>query len=169
VEFLSQMLLVHRALERHLRRLESQGLFGKVIRDYHYRESLLTADLGHFDRSAADVHALPATRELIEHVDSAASSSDASVLGFHYVMEGSTNGAKYIARSILKAYRLNGGAGASYFDPHGELQRERWAGFKADMAQLPWTEQQVGEMTDAALEMFKGITRISNELADKKR
>ena len=83
-----------------------------------------------------------------------------------YVLEGSTNGSKFIARAIRREYGLGEGPGASYLDPHGELQQERWQAFKRDMDDVGFTETEASAIIDAACRMFRALTDVSDELSE---
>jgi heme oxygenase len=160
--YLSQMLAVHGALESALRRNSALPAVQAVVRPHHFREHLLLEDLAGF--RVEPEPALPATQVFIESMLLRISGEPVSILGFLYVLEGSTNGSKFIARSVQRALGLEGNRGTKYLNPHADRQTERWAGFKAEMARLEWNDADRGSLVCAATEMFLGIIRVSDEL-----
>lgn len=90
-----------------------------------------------------------------------------ALLGILYVLEGSTNGSKFIARRLRPAYELPAtGEGAGYLDPFGDMQPARWRAFKAamDARRLPAAE--VGHLTLAAHQTFGSIRELGSELLE---
>lgn len=163
--FLGQMHLVHRALERGIARVAAMHpAFGAVVRDHHRRETQLSDDLRFL---GADTTApLDATAALIERIDRTAAEAPVALLGMLYVLEGSTNGSKFIARSLVRAYGLQPGPGLSYLDPHGDLQRPRWAAFRRDMDAVAFSAAESAAIEDAARACFEAVARISDELME---
>lgn len=165
--YLQQMLLVHLALEADLR--DAAGLapaIGRVVTSEQYQEPYLLEDLRFYGASPDGAHPLPATTALIDRIHTAARTTPASLLGFHYVLEGSNNGSRFIARAIRGAFRLTGSEGVRYLDPYGDRQREVWAAFKAAMDAESFTADEMHAMVEAAKGMFKGITAISQGVAE---
>jgi len=87
-----------------------------------------------------------------------------SLLGQLYVLEGSTNGAKVLARVLSRAWRTDG-AGLSSLDPYGDEQPERWSAFKLEMDALGLDEQAQAGLVEAARETFLAIADISDQIA----
>ena len=165
--YLAQMHLVHTALEDRIREVTREHpAFASVLRDYHRREPQLRADLVFLGGEVAQIEPLPAARALIEHIDREAADCPVALLGMLYVLEGSTNGSKFIARSIGKAYGLSAGPGLSYLDPHGDLQRDRWLTFKQDMNAVDLSENEKTRIIAAARATFQAIADLSDELME---
>ncbi len=61
------------------------------------------------------------------------------LLGMHYVLEGSNNGSRFIARHVGRAYQLSTGPGLRYLDPYGDRQRAYWMDFKNAMGKFQFT------------------------------
>lgn len=163
--YLAQLLHVHRHLEAHLRRLRAEGHpSASVIRDEQFQVARLEADLTDLDCTAEELRPLPATLELIDAMERACRRDAVYALGFHYVLEGSTNGNRIIARVLRRALGLTGTTGTRYLDPYGERQAEMWARFKADMSAVAFTDAQQAGLIAAARTMFAGIVRIADEL-----
>ena len=160
--WLGQMLLVHRALEAHLRAAAARDpRIAAVVTSDQYQEPYLLADLDHFGVNAGSVVPTAGTRALLERIDRA---PPVDVLGMHYVLEGSHNGNRFIARALRKALGLIPGTGDRYLDPYGESQREKWAAFKRSMDGATWTAEEGDALVAAAQVMFDGIGAVSDDL-----
>ncbi len=164
--FLGQMYLVHAALEQAVRDASgSHPGFSTVVREYHDREQRLCEDLAFLGVVLQDITPVEATTATLTDIARAAADRPIALLGMLYVLEGSTNGSKYIARAIRKAYQIEQGPGVSYLDPHGELQGDRWQAFKTDMDSVGFTESESEAIIATAKGMFRSITEISDELS----
>ena len=98
-------------------------------------------------------------------MDRLASEQPMALLGILYVLEGSTNGSKFIARKVRPAYELPAtGEGAAYLDPYGDVQPARWQEFKAAMDALNLPAADVAPMVVAAQETFDSIRELGAEL-----
>ena len=111
---------------------------------------------------------------MLQHIDAIAAAQPAALLGMLYVLEGSTNGSRFIARSLARTFNENvksgkagpnagSGAGLSYLDPYGDAHPERWQSFKTDLnaANL---EDHLDAMIEASKIMFRSIADLSDEL-----
>lgn len=168
VAFLGQMYLVHRALESGLRRVAADTLgIRQTVQDYQYQEPYLARDLAYFGVDPASVTPLRATATLIEHIEQQVSAgSGVSLLGLHYVLEGSNNGSKYIAMAVSNAYGLPPGQGVSYLDPYGDRLHANWGRFKQDMSSVPFSPAEMTQIVVAAKAMFVGIVSIGEGLLE---
>ncbi|MFJ9374181.1 biliverdin-producing heme oxygenase [Streptomyces sp. NPDC101455] len=124
---------------------------------------LVERDLRHF---AAARGALPepgpAAEEFAEEIRRTAAAEPRELLGFLYVLEGSTLGAMFLCRYVTEAYRLTDGNGASYY---GSGDRTRWAAF-AERLDRALGEPAVQEQVLAAAERaYRHIALISGELS----
>jgi len=164
-EWLGQMLLVHRGLEEHLTKLvASHPAVGAVFDDSRRKVPFLLDDLA-FYQGRADSDPVPATRRFLQCLDSLAASSPLALLGPLYVLEGSTNGARFIARRLRTAFDLPAdGGGVAYVDPYGEDQPRRWQEFKDEMEQLAFGEADIRIITQAAQETFDAIGAVGGDL-----
>lgn len=166
VRYLSQMYLVHRALEAKIK--ATQGgtpELSDVISDRNFRETDLEADLRYFGVDPATVTPTKATSALIARFETAANENPDTLLGYHYVLEGSNNGNAFIARGIRKAYGLSGTEGTRYLDPYGDQQRPMWMQYKQAMAALTLTDEQADRIVESAKELFRAVGQLSGELA----
>ena len=100
---------------------------------------------------------------MLADIERAADEQPVTLLGMLYVMEGSTNGSKFIAAAIRKAYELTG-PGTTYLDPHGDLQKERWRTFKHDMDSVGFDEAESLAIINAAMGVFRCFINLSEEL-----
>lgn len=161
---LEQRLIVHRAIEPALRQLlEQRPELRRVVTADQFQEAYLLEDLAALGGSTSP-ELTSGTRWLLERIAERVAANPESVLGYHYVLEGSNNGSRFIARAIRRAYGLGVGAGTRYLDPYGEAQPGKWAGFKAGMDEAEFAEPSRESMIEAAREMFDGIARTSDDL-----
>ncbi len=165
VEYLGQMLLVHAALEGEIRKhTSSHRAFAAVWREYQEREGNLRADLESLGVDPVTIEPLPATRATVEMIERASHETPMTLLGMLYVLEGSTNGSRFIARAIARAYNLEPGPGLSYLDPYGEKQTALWQQFKDDMNSVGFENDEMDALVESAKHMFQAIADISDDL-----
>lgn len=167
LKWLAQMLYVHAALESHLDRLVERNPRLKTVFDDALRKApALRQDLAFFG-AASDQPALPAARSMTSQMDRMATENPMALLGILYVLEGSTNGSKFIARRVRPAYQLPAtGEGSSYLDPYGEAQPARWQEFKAAVDALDLPAAAVEPLVLAAQQTFDSIRELGAELLE---
>lgn len=165
VRWLGQMLQVHAALEAHLDRLVVRHpQFKSVFNDERRKAAALRRDLAFFGASV-DQAPLPAAREFMDRMDRLAVAGPLGLLGVLYVLEGSTNGSKFIARRVRPAYELPAtGEGSAYLDPYGDLQPARWQEWKAAMDALGFPPAEVEQLTLVAQQTFDAVRELGAEL-----
>jgi heme oxygenase len=165
VRWLGQMLHVHAALEAHLDRLVARNLQLKSVFDDSRRKAdPLRKDLA-FLGAATDQPALPTALAMMAWMDTLAETHPLAVLGVLYVLEGSTNGSKFIARKVRPAYELPAnGEGSAYLDPYGDVQPVRWQEFKTAMDALNLPASDVEPIVAAAQQTFDSIRELGAEL-----
>ncbi len=164
VGYLGQMYLVHKALEGQLRNAaESSEAIRSVVDERQYQVPYLVEDLEFFDVDPDSIEPLPGTRRVVDEINQMAS-EPASLLGLHYVLEGSNNGSRFIARGLMSAYGLTPGPGLRYLDPYGDEQRERWLAFRATMDEVGFSQEDSDRLLEAARHMFQSIVDISDDL-----
>lgn len=164
VGYLGQMYLVHKALEGQLRNAaESSEAIRSVVDERQYQVPYLVEDLQFFDVDPDSIEPLPGTRRVVDEINQMAS-EPASLLGLHYVLEGSNNGSRFIARGLMSAYGLVPGPGLRYLDPYGDEQRERWLAFRATMDEVGFSQEDSDRLLAAARHMFQSIVDISDDL-----
>lgn len=164
-EYLAQRFLVHRELEAALRRLRDSDPRAKaIVHDHQFHESRALEDFEFYGGNPADIAPLPATRQAIDAIAATEKSAPIALLGIQYVFEGSTNGARYIARAVRKAYDLQGAEGTRYLDPYGDEQRTRWQAFKEGVNAQQFTPDEEAAVIEAAKETFGYVTNVGREI-----
>ena len=165
--WLAQMQLVHRALER----LEDAGVRAAgatawpIARD-RYRTEAIAADLAAVGADTAERAPLPATAAFVARCEEWARDPEQAwrLLGAWYVLEGATNGGRYIARNVRRGAGLEGTEGTRYLDPWGEQQQVRWQGFKDGLdAAVPPARH--AAVLAGAIETYEAVTAIGEELS----
>lgn len=165
VHWLAQLRHIHVALEAHLDRLIARNpQLKSVFDDSRRKVAPLQKDLA-FLGSAENQTALPAARAMMARMDQLATAQPMALLGILYVLEGSTNGSKFIARKVRPAYELPAtGEGSAYLDPYGDAQPVRWQEFKAAMDALNLPAAEVAPIVLAAQQTFDSIRELGAEL-----
>lgn len=165
--WLGQMLLIHRALEQ----LEEGGVRGEGATSWpiergHFKTAELEADLVALGADPADVTPLPATRAFVAQCQAWATAPAEAwrLLGVWYVLEGATNGGRYIARNVRRGAGVEGTAGTRYLDPYGEAQPQRWLEFK-DALNASVPEAMVPRVVEAACATYDAVTAMGAELS----
>lgn len=162
--WLSQMLLVHRALEVPLREAWKETRAFAAVKEEQFQTPYLLADLAFLGIDAVAARPLPSTAALIADIERDAAEEPLALLGYHYVLEGSNNGNRFIVKKLAPALGLSRERGARYLDPYGDEQRAKWAAFKADMNAVGFGKQECDTLVAAACRMFEAVTALSDEL-----
>lgn len=166
VEYLAQRYVIHQALEAHLQKAAEQEPRVKNLlaggRRLH--QPRIAQDLEFFGQDAAKAQPLEPTAAMIKEIGEVADKQPVALLGFFYVFEGSTNGARYIARAIRGAYRLQGADGTRYLDPYGEEQRPLWDDFKTTMNSYEFTPGEQEAIIEAARSTFTHMIDIDQAI-----
>ena len=169
VDFLGQMWLVNRALDRAVAERQRAGsrLLG-VIEPRSLQTPYLEADLATFGVETDALEPTPGAAGLIEAIE-AAGDDDERLLGLHYVREGANNGNRYVAKKLRGPLGLDAetGEGTRYLDPYGADQRPLWEAFKARLDALELSDAQRDAIVAAARSMFEHIRRIHADFADR--
>jgi heme oxygenase len=160
------MLCIYRSLEGHLGRGTREGKYPGVDIEAWRKTPQLERDLAHFGHDVATPSPVPATGALVEQMGRWAAGSTPALLGVLYVLEGSTNGSRYIARSLRKAYDLSGEAGLAFMDPYGDLQPQRWLEFKRQLEASAGAGDLDGLIV-AARATFDAVTEIGQGLLER--
>lgn len=167
--YLGQMLHVHTTLEAALRAAGSRhAALAVVVREHHFRDPALRADLATLGEHPERHPPLPATGLFCERIETLAAQDPPALLGALYVLEGSTNGGRFIAPAVRKALGLPGRAqarsGTEYLEPHGERQRDRWSLFKASLDIVTFTPAECDLIAAVASDAFRGVHDIFEDL-----
>lgn len=166
IRWLGQMYEVHQALEDALPSLREQDRrVGGIVTPDQFKCSRLRDDLAFFGCSVDEILPVPATIEAGAYIAELAQHHPLALLGFHYVLEGSTNGNRFAARGLRSTFGLED-KGVSYLDPYGKEQRKKWGQFKSDMDAADFAESEVEIIKEAACRAFELIGGIGTGLAD---
>jgi heme oxygenase len=166
VLWLEQMLCVHETLEHRLAQLvASRAELAPVFDERRRKVPHILGDLAFFNVKPGCRPPLPATGRLSTHINAVSTTDPLALLGPYYVLEGSSNGAKFIARSIRRSFGLSGAeGGCSFLDPYGDRQPERWQRFRRSMNRVAFTDSEVDTLVAAAGATFDGIGAIGDDL-----
>jgi heme oxygenase len=161
--WLEQMWFIYGALAKHLGSASAHPVHAAIFASGRDRTPELEADLEFLGLAPDARKAVPATRAFVARIDEWAAAGGAELLGALYVLEGSTNGSKYIARAVRKAYEFAGAEGTRFLDPYGEEQMARWQEFRGrlDAGVAP---ADVPAVVQAARETFDAVSAIGQEL-----
>jgi heme oxygenase len=166
-DYLEQMRTVHTALDAALRDLAQRDeRFSAVIRDFHYHVGYLREDMDFFSEAGQAATSTVAADGEAARIAIEADAHPMHVLGAHYVLEGSKNGAVYIAARLREVYKLNG-HGLRYLTAYGPDQRRFWAEFKVAMDALGLPAADCAALIAGAAAMFAGIIAIFDDLSDR--
>ncbi len=165
VMYLGQLRHLHESLEASLDLvLESHPEFARLFTDDRRRVPDLDRDLAAFGITPETVPVLPPTAEFIGKVEAFVESDPVALLGPLYVLEGSTNGGKFLARVLERSLQIEDRAGLAYMDPYGDRQPEMWAEFKRLADEVELTPDQRNAVTEAASDTFRAIAAISDSV-----
>jgi len=166
--YLVQLRFVHETLEKSLATAGgNEARITKVYRSTHDRTGHIDEDLAHYKCDRADIAPTDATRALCESIEDTTDACPVALLGSLYVLEGSMNGGRYIARALYGAYGLQPGTpGTRALDPYGDDQSKIWGEFRADMDSLTLDEAERESIVGAAHDLFEGLTAIMDSLTE---
>ncbi len=160
--YLGQLYLVHQKLESALQNAASGNpAIGKLATVDRMRVPDLESDLRFYRLDPNDLEPGAAAIEFHDAIDRMNAEDPVALLGSLYVLEGSTNGGKFLARVLRREWNLDE-EGLSYFDPYGNEQPQRWAAFKSDMEDMGFDTDQQNAIVDAAHLTFKAIADVSD-------
>lgn len=166
IRWLVQMHAVHYALEDALPSLLKQDQrVDKIVTPDQFRCYRILDDLAFLGSRLLAVPLVLAAIETQAYISELARDRPLALLGFVYVLEGSTNGNHYAARGLRKAFGLEN-EGTSYLDPYGKEQRKKWGQFKSDMDAADFSESEVEAIKAAACRAFELIGGIGTGLAE---
>lgn len=151
-----------------------------LVEDLFDRHPTIAVEIGwsdhlrHSRRLEADINALDAngqvdrqpiasTQDAITAIERAVERTPASLFGFIYVLEGSMNGNRFIAR-VLRTKSGIADCDLSYFDPYREEQPARWKAFRRALSDATVDPDAERPIRDAATLMFHSIATISDEV-----
>ena len=161
--WLVQLRHVHAALESRLADwLPGRPEVDAIMPEGWQKAPLLDADIASL--SSEPVGPNDATQSVIDEIDTTATTAAIGLLGMFYVLEGSMNGNRFIARAIGGALQLRS-EGLAYLCSYGESQPVVWGAFKESMRGVNFTSDEIDCLVHHAQMMFDGISRMSVAMA----
>ncbi len=161
--YLGQLRHLHSALEEALdEAAAAEPSLRRLHTDDRRRVPDIDRDLAAFGVEIPSVPVLPPTERFMDRIRRIASEDPIALLGPLYVMEGSTNGGKFLARVLQRSLNLENGEGLAYMDPYGDEQPRMWASFKQIADEMPLDTDQAHAVTEAAKRTFEAIAEISD-------
>jgi heme oxygenase len=163
--YLGQLYHVHHALESALAdSSDKEPAIGAIATADRMRVPDLDRDLAFYEMDRNEIEAGHAASSFASQIEKAKDSNPVALLGALYVLEGSTNGGRFLARALRQSWGLDGD-GLSYFDPYGDEQPQRWAAFKRDMDGASFAADQQEAIVDMAKTTFRAIAEVSDEVS----
>lgn len=164
--WLGQMLHVWRGVDAAIAKLAARDpRVAAMVKPYHAHAERIVADLKFLGQCGGCHPAVPAASRFAMWVSVAAANSDPAVVGAWYVLEGSANGGRYIAKALSRTLDLPGPEGLTALDPHGEAQRERWQAWRADLDAQRWNAAERNAVIAAASATFDAVYEVMEEMS----
>ena len=122
----------------------------------------LQQDLRYFEpRAVADLReAAEATLKTVEHLRLHSLEQPLALLGWLYVLEGSTLGAQVLRSIYARAFLLTGEEGLAYLHPYGKAVHIRWAEYQQRMNALRLSAEERAQIIAAANEFFARLEAV---------
>lgn len=160
----AQLMIVHRELFAALNRSRAVPAIAAVLRDDHDHEPRCRRDVEHFGVDPSAAATSVATARIVDDIKIAEASSALDLLGALYVLEGATNGGKFMAKMVRRAYQLESLAGTESLDPYGQAQPERWEEFKRSMRGVAFGEGEIERLVAMACRTFDAVAEIGDDV-----
>lgn len=136
----------------------------RLITPDQFQAANARADLDTFQVDLAAHPPLNCVAAARPTLDQWAATAPPRLLGVHYVLEGSKNGGRYLARSVQRAYGLTGPDGTRYLDPHGAQQRPLWQAFKNAVNAESFSADESDAIVAAAQQAYRWVSAIDDAL-----
>lgn len=127
---------------------------------------LLQQDLGYFEpRTVADLkEAVEAALKTADALRLRAIEAPLALLGWIYVLEGSTLGAIVVRPLVARALLLSDNEGLAYLHSYGTAVPAHWAAFKERMNALQLSAEERGQIAEAAADLFARLETVFRAL-----
>jgi len=135
-----------------------------MLKPYHTHGSRVEADLRFLGRTGARAAASPGTQTMVDFIRSTGESAGPAVIGAWYVLEGSNNGGRFLAKALSRGLELTGPQGVTSLDPHGEAQQERWLAWRSALDEQQFSEAERVAIIDVASRTFAGLTPVFDDM-----
>jgi len=122
---------------------------------------LLSRDLVALGQSGADINQYVQCRDLPRLSD------EASLLGYLYVVEGSSLGGQFIVKKLRQNYDFKGDQGCRFFNSYGDRTDEMWQEFCRFLNEYPLDEKQEKAALQTARDTFEKLNTWLNERREK--
>lgn len=158
---LRALAVIHGVLEETLASCADPRV-ASVWQDDMRKVPLLQQDLRYFEpRTVADLkEAVEAAIAVDTHVRLRSLEQPLSLLGYVYVLEGSTLGAEVVKPLVARAFLLSGDGGLSYLGSYGPAVRARWAQFQQRMNALELSPAERSQIAETASDLFKRLEAV---------
>ena len=166
--YLCQLYHVHESLESALDgSRDDHPAIGALATEDRMRIPDLDRDLAFYGVDRDQIAAGDAAQRFSTQIQEINALDPVALLGALYVLEGSTNGGRFLARALRKSWGLDGD-GLAYFDPYGDEQPQRWAAFKQQMDAASFDAAQEDAIVDMAKATFLAIAEVSDEVSSQR-
>ena len=167
--YLGQLYQVHQPLESALETSRDQhAAIGALASADRMRIPDLDRDLAYYGVEPDQFPAGDAAKKYSQRINETGDAIPVALLGALYVLEGSTNGGRFLARALRKSWDLDG-EGLAYFDPYGDEQPQMWAAFRRDMDEASFSADQEEAIIEMAKATFLAIAEVSDEVSGQPR
>lgn len=134
-----------------------------VVTDEQFHADKAAEDLRFFGIDPASVEPVAATTEMISFFRKTAERNPRLLLASHYTIEGSNNGAMYIAQAVKKAYNLEGVDGTYHMQPYGNEIRAKWKAFGESFNACDISDDLMIDMIQVGRDTFHHMNKVMNE------
>jgi heme oxygenase len=148
--YLQQLGHIHLALESELRVRLGEAVLAPVD-EGQFRAGLAAADLKTLGVAGSE----PPVAPVAAFAREVSALSSAELLGMQYVLEGSTNGGRFIARAVRGALPAGAQDASRYLDPYGDAQGTRWGAFCRGLLAISLTGEEQDRVIAGAEAMFR--------------
>jgi len=167
--YLGQLYHVHNSLESALENcLDQHAAISVLATPDRMRVPDLDRDLAFYGVERDQNVAGDAAQHFAVQVREIKTTAPVALLGALYVLEGSTNGGRFLASALRKSWDLDGD-GLAYFDPYGDAQPQKWAAFRRDMDEASFEADQEEAIIKMAKATFLAIAEVSDEVSEQLR
>jgi heme oxygenase len=166
--YLGQVIHMHRRLELDIpARRDAEPRLGVVEGRQFGHARRIEHDWADLTGNAETAQPLETTTAAVQAIDADAIERPIALLGSFYVLEGSMNGNRFIAKPVAKACGLEAPTGLRYLLSYGEEQPAVWKAFKERMNALTLSDEEQDLLVDRAKGMFQTIYRVSDAIVER--